>query len=464
VLKQIEGKYEILHKLEEGGMGAVYKVRHRLLEEIHVVKVMRPQHAEDAELQQRFLGEAVSAIKLRHPNVVQIYDFATDSDGTAYIVMEYIDGVTVDDILRGGVLPSLGFSLEIARQSLRALGYLHSQDFVHRDVAPDNLMLARDFDGSPLIKLIDLGIAKQRGGGSLTQTGTFMGKVRYSSPEQFAGPGAHTLDRRSDLYSFGVLLYDLVTGHCPIGGTNLSQVIAAHLFQPPLAFSESDPEGRVPEGLRKVILKTLAKRPEDRPQTAEELSAALAQFQTPSGDLGAELGRILVAARRPPTEEASQRAGSTQARLDREFGVEGFTETTLRVPEPGARASRDTAARPPAPLAPVTAPSAPPAAWAAPMPPTPSPPAAQPASAQSASGQSASGQAASTDPSKSEPSSRELPTAVDLKNPIHEAVYSIEQQIAAGSLRTAARMLAFARLRFGDHPRLAELAVKLKIK
>jgi serine/threonine protein kinase len=434
VLKQIEGKYEILHKLEEGGMGAVYKVRHRLLEEIHVVKVMRPQHVGDAELQQRFLGEALSAIKLRHPNVVQIYDFATDADGTAYIVMEYIDGVTVDDILRGRSVPSLGFSLEVARQSLRALGYLHTQDFVHRDVAPDNLMLTRDFDGNPLVKLIDLGIAKQRDSAALTQTGTFMGKVRYSSPEQFAGQGARKLDRRSDLYSFGVLLYDLVTGHCPIGGTNLSQIIAAHLFQPPLSFSESDPDGRVPDGLREVILKTLEKAPEDRPQTAEELSAALARFQQPTGRHGPELETVLVAARRPPTEEPSQKAGSTQARLDREFGVEGFTDATVKVPPlegatPVAPESRGGDAR-------------------------------QPRSAPAA--ESADSKSDDAGPARPQSSSRDLPTEVDMKSPLSEAVSSIEQQIEAGSLRTAERMIAFARLRFGEHPRLTALAAKVR--
>jgi serine/threonine-protein kinase len=258
-----------------------------------------------------------------------------------------------------------------------------------------------------------------------------MGKVRYSSPEQFAGPGASKLDRRSDLYSFGVLLYDLLTGHCPIGGKNLSQIIAAHLFEPPLAFSESDRQSRVPEGLRQVILKTLEKAPQDRPQTAEELASALAQFRPPTGDLAAELETVVAAARGQSAGEASKTAGSTQARLDQNFGVEGFVDAPLSEQSTVEMAVR-LLENPLEPKAPVAAP------------PASKPPASR--------------------PPKTKPSSRELPTAVDLKNPISEAVSSIEQHISAGSLKTAARMIEFARLRFGDHPRLTALAAKVCAK
>ena len=159
-LSQIEGKYEILEKIREGGMGAIYKVRHRLLDEIRVVKVMRPQIADSEDQQRRFLREARAAIRLRHPNIAQLYDFAVEADGIAYMVMEFIDGVTLQEMLAKNGPPPLDLTLEIARQSLEALGYLHAHGYVHRDVSPDNLMLTQDVDGQPQVKLIDLGIAK----------------------------------------------------------------------------------------------------------------------------------------------------------------------------------------------------------------------------------------------------------------------------------------------------------------
>lgn len=322
LLQQIEGKYEILSKLGEGGMGAVYQVRHRLLEETRVIKLLRPQHAGDERLQERFLHEARMAIRLRHPNVAQLYDFSIDERGTAYIVMEYIDGVTAEDVLRRDRRPSVGLALEIARQGLSALAYLHQQGFVHRDVSPDNLMLTRSFDGSALVKLIDLGIAKRLDAEvGLTRTGTFMGKVRYSSPEQFAEGGAAVLDQRSDLYSFGVLLYELLTGTSPIRGDDLSQLVASHLFHPPLDFAESDPEGRVPEELRALILRTLEKDPADRIATADELARSLAGFDDPECDLAAELDEVLrTVVHEPAAEDRHPEPGSTQDRLDRQFG------------------------------------------------------------------------------------------------------------------------------------------------
>ncbi|HEV7519168.1 MAG TPA: serine/threonine-protein kinase, partial [Thermoanaerobaculia bacterium] len=198
-LQRIEGKYEILSKLKEGGMGAIYKVRHRLLDEVRVVKLMRPQLLENADLQARFVREARFAIKLRHPNVAQIYDFTVDEeDGTAFIVMEFIDGLTLEEVLAAHGPPPLGLTLEIAQQSLRALGYLHGKGFIHRDISPDNLILTAGADGEPLVKLIDLGIAKavEAGGQGLTQTGTFLGKVRYASPEQFGTEDANRVDGR----------------------------------------------------------------------------------------------------------------------------------------------------------------------------------------------------------------------------------------------------------------------------
>ena len=180
-LHQFEGKYEVLEKIAEGGMGAVYMVRHKLLDVIKVIKVMRPQIEAQEGTRARFLHEARLAIKMRHPNIAQLDDFSMDEDGNAFIVMEYIDGLTLQEYLQKlGALPST-LALEVARQSLLALGYLHRKKVIHRDISPDNLMLAKDENGDPLIKLIDLGIAKAlQAESNLTATGMFIGKVRYA--------------------------------------------------------------------------------------------------------------------------------------------------------------------------------------------------------------------------------------------------------------------------------------------
>ena len=183
----IEGKYEILGKICEGGMGAIYKVRHRLLDEIRVIKVMHPQIGESEEMKKRFVQEAKTVTKLKHPNIGAVLDFALDSDGAAYIVMEFIDGVTLSDVFKTAGPPEMPLALEVTHQTLLALGYLHRRNIVHRDIAPDNIMLTRDEEGNPRVKVIDLGIAKALDKTvELTSTGVFLGKVKYCSPEQLA--------------------------------------------------------------------------------------------------------------------------------------------------------------------------------------------------------------------------------------------------------------------------------------
>ncbi|HSU82696.1 MAG TPA: TonB family protein [Thermoanaerobaculia bacterium] len=342
--EQIDGKYEILGKLREGGMGSLYKVRHRLLDEVRVVKVIRSQaDAVGEEGADRFLREARAAIRLRHPNVAVLHDFAVSEDGQAFIVMEHIDGWNLLEVLSGYGPPPVPLTLEIARQSLKALGYLHRHKIVHRDVSPDNLMLTRDVDGHPLVKLIDLGIAKAlEGQGGLTTTGVFLGKPRYGSPERFSGAG---WDERSDLYSFGVVLYELLTGRPPITGNDPASLMAGHLFRPPVGFAESDPEGRVPPELRSLVLRALAKNPEERVASAEELVWELTmlqdRFPLSRQDLDRVWGVLLPLGTGSLLEVALP--GSTQDRLNLELGL-GRTppagtvtaEATLRTaPTPG---------------------------------------------------------------------------------------------------------------------------------
>ena len=359
-LRELEGKYEILRKLREGGMGAVYLVRHQLLDELRVVKVMREQFEADSEMRQRFLREARSAIRLRHPNIAQLYDFSVDDEGTGYIVMEFIDGVTFEQLVARRPLPGVALTLELATQALRALSFLHRKGFVHRDIAPDNLMLTRDPEGEPLVKLLDLGIAKaMTGDGRLTMSGSFLGKLRYASPEAFQpGAGGEGVGPHSDLYSFGIVLYELLTGAHPVAGRDTQAVIAGHLLLPPVPFEQSDPAGRVPPRLRSAVCRALAKRPGERFATADQFARELVQVESqleslPETGSGHELevGRILDGPDRTAAPTAHPAAGSTQERLDRQFSprtTPAPRSVLLPTPPPGptaatARAPRSTA-------------------------------------------------------------------------------------------------------------------------
>ncbi len=276
-VEEIDRKYDVLGKLGEGGMGTVYKVRHRYLEELRVIKTIKAQLGSDEDLQQRFLREAQVAAKLRHPNIATIHDFSVDEDGTAYIAMEYIDGKNLRQHQKSEQPLGVRDVIEVGRQTLGALAYLHSKQFVHRDISTDNMMLTWA-EGRMEVKLIDLGLAKSLHNDHQwkTKTGLVVGKVRYISPEQLnAGMAGIGIDHRSDLYSFGVVLYELLTRQFPITGDDEMSMIAGHLYRPPKSFEETDPEAKVPAALRTVILKALEKTPDDRFSTATEFSQAL---------------------------------------------------------------------------------------------------------------------------------------------------------------------------------------------
>jgi serine/threonine protein kinase/Flp pilus assembly protein TadD len=317
-LVQIEGKYEILGKLQERGTSAVYKVRHRLLDEVRAIKILRPQVSHDQYLRDRLLKEARTAIRLRHPNVVQIHDFSLDHNSTAFIVMEFIEGLTLEALIKDFGPPPLDLAIEIAIQASEALTYLHDSGFVHRDVSPDNLMLSPDLDGQPVVKLIDLGIAQETR--DQADTRTFSGKIRYASPEAFTGNAP--IGPVSDLYSLGIVLYMLLTGRQPYVADTAETLIRAHLEQSPVPFSESDAYGRVPVRLRRVVMSCLEKQPQRRPRTARAIIEAFSALRSDDLATRQRLHSVLtdLLSRGPePRAETTDLFGTTQRVLNSQF-------------------------------------------------------------------------------------------------------------------------------------------------
>src|SRR5215212_4945439 len=260
----LDGKYQIIDRLGIGGMGEIFKVRHIHLNELRVIKIMRPNVAADDQGLQRFLQEARTSTMIKHKNLAMLYDFAQLEDGSYYMVWEFIDGTNIQRwIGQTGALPPR-LTVEIAIQALQGLDHLHSMGLIHRDISPENIMLSQDNRGKLLVKVIDFGIAKQlaegEGGQGLTQTGMFLGKLKYASPEQagFLKDGEH-LDPRSDLYSFGILMYEMLAGRAPFQATNPQGYILKHVTERPAPIAELNPAVRVPPSLEAIILRALEK-------------------------------------------------------------------------------------------------------------------------------------------------------------------------------------------------------------
>jgi eukaryotic-like serine/threonine-protein kinase len=278
--KLLDGKYQILDRLGIGGMGEIFKVRHIHLNELRVIKIMRPNVAADDQGMQRFLQEARTSTMIKHKNLAMLYDFAQLDDGSYYMVWEFIDGTNIQKwIGQNGAMPAR-LAIEISVQALSGLDHLHSMGLIHRDISPENIMLSQDHHGKLLVKVIDFGIAKQlaegEGSQGLTQTGMFLGKLKYASPEQagFLKEGEH-LDPRSDLYSFGIVMYEMLAGRAPFQATNPHGYILKHVTEKPLPIHDLNPAVKVPPQLESVIMKSLEKSRDNRYATAADFEHAL---------------------------------------------------------------------------------------------------------------------------------------------------------------------------------------------
>jgi eukaryotic-like serine/threonine-protein kinase len=270
----LSGRYELGSRLGKGGMATVFRGTDRLLGRTVAVKVLAPQFADDRKFVERFRREAQAAAGLNHPNVVSVFDTGS-VDGVHYIVMEFVEGTTLADIIREeGALPPRR-AAEIAMAVCRALSSAHEKGMVHRDVKPGNVLITPDGG----VKVADFGIARVAAGEPLTVTGSVMGTASYLSPEQAKG---EKVDARSDIYSLGCVLYEMLTGRAPFEADSPVSIAFKHVEEQPTA--PSTVNHAVPRELGAVVMKALAKDPADRQHSAEDMASDLRQAAVTDGE------------------------------------------------------------------------------------------------------------------------------------------------------------------------------------
>jgi eukaryotic-like serine/threonine-protein kinase len=312
VIGQQIGSYRIVGKIGEGGMGAVYLAEHGLIGRRAAVKVLLPWLNQRAEAVDRFFAEARAMASVGDAGVVQVYDFGRAADGSAYIVMELLEGEALDARLhRVGRLAVID-ALRIARQVATTLAAAHGRGIVHRDLKPENVFLVRDAEAEngERPKILDFGIAKLAEGGGLakTRTGSVIGTPLYMSPEQCRGAGS--VDHRSDIYSLGCLLFQLLTGRAPFDGEGPGDLLVKHLTEEPAAPS-AVAQG-IPLLVDELVLRCLAKDPAARHGSAGELAAAIAAVQARLTGLDRLMAPVLASPAAPPTAVTTLGASAGQ--------------------------------------------------------------------------------------------------------------------------------------------------------
>jgi eukaryotic-like serine/threonine-protein kinase len=270
----LDGKYRIEAYLSSGGMGAVFRATHVMLGKPVAVKLIQGDLVTSPEMARRFQREARAATSLNHPCIVSVYDLGQTGDGTLYIAMELVDGQSLKDEIRaqGRIEPAR--IVRLLRDVASALAVAHRHQIIHRDLKPQNVMLTRDSNGREVAKLLDFGIAKtlDEAQTQLTAAGFALGTPQYMSPEQAMGK---EVDPRSDLYSLGVVMYEMLVGEVPFTAPSTSAILIKHLTELPAHPSKRRPDIPVPATLEAIVLRCLEKEPANRYQTAEEFAAAL---------------------------------------------------------------------------------------------------------------------------------------------------------------------------------------------
>ena len=342
-------KYRIEELINEGGMGAVYRATHVLMDKTVAVKVLHPALAADDKIVARFSREARAASRISHPHALSVTDFGEDKGGVVFLVMEYLNGQTLKEVIRNESPMPLPRIVEIIRQVCGALEAAHAEGVVHRDLKSDNIMLI-DVGGGDWAKVLDFGIAKitEKVGQdpALTAPNLIIGTPQYMSPEQCSQ--AAEIDSRSDIYSLGVILYELLIGHVPFTGESPTAIMMKHLQEPPPSVLEERKD--LPASVGRVVARAMAKRPEDRFQTVSELSeeftaaaadqpAAAAAATTGPGTADRSTNRIVVPtgsneAPRSTANEDHDEATVVRARPESSQAVEAEIFSTEVAPPP----------------------------------------------------------------------------------------------------------------------------------
>jgi serine/threonine protein kinase len=288
----LDGRYRVVSLLGHGGMGNVYLAEETRLRRRSALKVLHPHLTHDRSHVERFLREAQTIAQFEHPNIVDIFAYGEEPSGVVFFAMELLTGEDLDArIKHSDERPySTHDACMWAIQVARAVAVVHAAGLIHRDLKVSNIFLARRRDGEEVVKLLDFGIARPEDGSELTATGVALGTPSYMSPEQLEN---RSVDRRADIYSFGVLLYKLTTGRLPFSGDPI-QVAIQHRDTPPTPPTEVAPDAGISQALEQIILTAMAKRPGDRYQSMQDVEAALIAV------VEAEAPELLGAATRPP--------------------------------------------------------------------------------------------------------------------------------------------------------------------
>jgi serine/threonine-protein kinase len=383
------GAYRVLQQIGEGGMGSVWLAEHVALGRRAALKVLHPEFSNRPDIVARFFNEARAATSIADPGIVQIFDFGQHADGSAYIVMELLDGEPLDRRLRRAGALNLADGLRLMRQVASTLGAAHARGIVHRDLKPENIFIVRDPEvpGGERAKVLDFGIAKLASDQATvkTQTSAMMGTPTFMSPEQCRGAGH--VDPRSDVYALGCVLFTLVVGRPPFQAEGMGEIIAMHLREPAPAPSQLRPG--IPPEIDQLVLRCLAKDPAQRFPTAAELAIAIGGLLGSSPQVPvARTGGYAVGAAPTTLSSAAGSIGPAPAKRPRValiaaiggIGVAGVAIALFAIrgggppasaPLPAPGTDHQPAPPPAAPIATVAPTPAPPAPAAQPAPPPP---------------------------------------------------------------------------------------------
>ena len=271
------GNYVVRSKLGEGGMGAVYLAEHTRLGRRVAVKVLLPEMARSKDVVARFFNEAKAATDIKNEHIVDVLDFGELPDGASYIVMEWLEGQSLADVLRGGALP-IARALHVAEGMSKALGAAHARGIVHRDLKPDNVFLVTREGDPDFVKVLDFGIAKltTNAGDVRTQAGAVMGTPLYMSPEQINGSG---VDQRTDIYAMGIIMYQMLSGALPFETATLTELLVAHATKTPPPLRQRN--ASIPPEVEAAVMRALEKDPARRFDSADSFARALSAPPTP---------------------------------------------------------------------------------------------------------------------------------------------------------------------------------------